>query len=145
MPKSLTTWTLAGVIAPWRAGLRQRPEYGSAGYAGVPASPSRLDSTMIRFLYSLFQRPRLSNLHFVLYTRQGCHLCEDAGQLLQKEQKRYHFQLEVVDVDIQEKLVEQFGDQVPVVTVNGQIRFRGGINPVLLDRLLQAEIRHGNG
>ncbi len=99
---------------------------------------------MIRFLHSLFQRPRLGHLHFVLYTRQGCHLCDDAWLLLQKEQERYQFQLEVVDVDTQEKLGEQFGDQVPVVTVNGQVRFRGGVNTVLLDRLLQAEIRGGN-
>ena len=96
---------------------------------------------MLRFLHSLFQRPSLRHLHFVLYTRQGCHLCEDAWLLLQKVQKRYQFQLDVVDVDTEKKLVEQFGDQVPVVTVNGQVRFRGGINPVLLDRLLRAETK----
>jgi glutaredoxin len=104
-----------------------------------------MESTMLRFLQSLFQRPRLEHLHFVLYTRQGCHLCEDAWRLLQKERQRYHFILEIVDIDTQGKLTEQFGDQVPVVTVNGQIRFRGGINPVLLARLLQAEIQRGNG
>ena len=49
-----------------------------------------------------------------------------------------------MDVDSQEELAVQFGDQVPVVTVNGEIRFRGGINPVLLTRLLRAEIQHGN-
>jgi len=97
---------------------------------------------MLRFLHSLFQRRRLGHhVYFVLYTRQGCHLCEDARLLLQQEQKRYQFLLEVVDVDTQEKLVQQFGDQVPVVTVNGQVRFRGLINAVLLDRLLRAEAR----
>jgi glutaredoxin len=96
---------------------------------------------MLRFLHSLFHRPRLGHIHFVLYTRQGCHLCEDAWRLLEKEQKRHQFQLDVVDVDTERKLVEQFGDLVPVVTVNGQVRFRGGINAVLLDRLLRAEAR----
>jgi hypothetical protein len=57
------------------------------------------------------------------------------------EQRRYHYRLEVVNVDSQEELAVQFGNQVPVVTVNGQIRFRGGINPVLLTRLLRAEIQ----
>jgi len=71
-------------------------------------------------------------------------LCDNAWRLLQKEQQRYQFKIEVVDIDTQPKLAEQFGDQVPVVTVNGQVRFRGGVNAVLLDRLLQAEIRHGN-
>jgi glutaredoxin len=96
---------------------------------------------MLRFLHSLFQRPRLGHVHFVLYTRQGCHLCEDAWLLVQKEQKRYQFQFNVVDVDTDENLFKQFGDQVPVVMVDGQIRFRGGINPVLLRRLLQAEVQ----
>jgi hypothetical protein len=49
-----------------------------------------------------------------------------------------------VDVDTQESLAIQFGEQVPVVTVNGQIRFRGGINPVLLTRLLRAEASRRN-
>jgi hypothetical protein len=100
---------------------------------------------MFSFLHYLFGSRRLQHLHFTLYTRQGCHLCEDAWLLLQKEQQCYHYKLEIVDVDSQQGLVAQFGDQVPVVTVNGQIRFRGTINPVLLTRLLQAEIRHRNG
>jgi len=76
-----------------------------------------------------------------MFTRRGCHLCEEAWLLLQKEQQRYHYKLEVVDVDSQEELAVQFDNQVPVVTVNGQIRFRGRINPVLLTRLLRAEIQ----
>ena len=33
------------------------------------------------------------------------------------------------------------GDWVPVVTVDGKVRFRGGVNPRLLERLLRAEAR----
>ena len=99
---------------------------------------------MFGFLRYLFGYRRLEHLHFTLFTRQGCHLCEDAELLLQKEQQRYHYQLEIVDVDSQKELVARFGEQVPVVTVNGEIRFRGTINPVLLARLLRAEVRHGN-
>lgn len=98
---------------------------------------------MFGFLRYLFGTHRLEHLHVILFTRQGCHLCEHAWLLLQREQRRYHYRLEVVDVDSQEELAAQFGDQVPVVTVNGQIRFRGGINPVLLTRLLRAETRKG--
>ena len=96
---------------------------------------------MFDFLRCLFGSRRLEHLHVILFTRQGCHLCEQAWLLLQREQRRYHYRLEVVDVDSQEELAVQFGDQVPVVTVNGHIRFRGGINPVLLTRLLRAEIQ----
>jgi len=95
------------------------------------------------FLRCLFGSHRLEHLHVILFTRQGCHLCEQAWLLLQKEQQRYHYGLEVVDIDSREELAAQFGDQVPVVTVNGQIRFRGGISPILLRRLLRAETRKG--
>ena len=95
---------------------------------------------MFRLLGRLLRGPRLEHLHFVLFTRQGCHLCEEAERRLQREKQRYNFKLEIVDVVSQEELAAQFGDQVPVVTVNGQIRFRGGINPILLTRLLRAEI-----
>jgi len=37
------------------------------------------------------------------------------------------------------QLVEQYGTCVPVVTVNGRVRFRGVVNAVLLERLLRGE------
>lgn len=79
------------------------------------------------------------HLEVVLYTRPRCHLCEAAWELLRREQRRHHFRLAVVNVDTDAELVRQYGDQVPVVTVNGKVRFRGAINPVLWRRLL----RHG--
>jgi glutaredoxin len=83
----------------------------------------------------------LSRLRFVLYTRRGCHLCEDARQRLREAQQAYGFALEVKDVDEDPDLAARYGEQVPVVTVNGKERFRGGVNPVLLSRLLTAENR----
>jgi glutaredoxin len=74
-----------------------------------------------------------------MYTRQDCHLCEIAWQRLQDAQREYHFQLEKVDVDADPELTARHGDQVPVVEVDGQVRFRGLVNPVLLQRLLYAE------
>jgi hypothetical protein len=72
----------------------------------------------------------------VLYHRDGCHLCDDALAVLDRERRRHGFTLEVVDVDGDPGLVDAFGDHVPVVAVNGRVRFRGVINPVLLRRLL---------
>jgi hypothetical protein len=76
-----------------------------------------------------------------LYTRRGCHLCEDAWDCLRREQQRYRFRLTVVDVDTDAGLAERFGKEVPVVTLSGKVRFRGAVNPVLLIRLLRAEGR----
>jgi glutaredoxin len=74
-------------------------------------------------------------LKVVLYTRHGCHLCEDAHGLL----LRHHLQPQVVDIDGDPTLLEQFNECVPVVEINGKVRFRGRINEVLLTRLLAME------
>ena len=76
-------------------------------------------------------------LQFVFYTRQGCHLCEVAWQELRQAQRRHGFRLEAVDVDADPELAARYGTCVPVVTVNGRVRFRGVVNPVLLRRLLR--------
>ena len=83
--------------------------------------------------------PDLGHLEMILYTRVGCHLCETAWECLCRAQHRYRFAVTVVDVDTDPVLAARHGDSVPVVTVNGQVRFRGAVNPVLLARLLEAE------
>lgn len=88
------------------------------------------------------RRPRaLPHVRVVLYTRQGCHLCEDALELLGRERERFGFVLETIDVDTQSELAAKYGECVPVVTVNGKLRFRGRVNPYLLRRLLETEER----
>ena len=89
----------------------------------------------------LRRRPlALAETTIVLYSRAGCHLCDDAVAILAERKQRYGFRLDVIDVDGDARLVEQFGNCVPVVTVNGKVRFRGRIEPALLDRLLVGEL-----
>jgi glutaredoxin len=83
--------------------------------------------------------PQRPDLHFLLYTRKGCHLCEDAWALLSRHRRRRGFTLEQVDVDTAPHLAAKYGDCVPVVAVNGAVRFRGRVNEVLLERILGAK------
>ena len=70
-----------------------------------------------------------------LYTRRGCHLCDDAHALL----LRHGLQPQLVDIDADSALRERYNECVPVVEINGRERFRGRINEVLLIRLLSHE------
>lgn len=81
---------------------------------------------------------RLRHWHVVMYTRRGCHLCEQAWAQLEEARRTHGFELDPVDVDAEPELARQYGECVPVVVVNGRVRFRGVINPVLLRRLLSA-------
>jgi glutaredoxin len=71
----------------------------------------------------------------VLYTRRGCHLCDDALAVL----KRHGITPRLVDIDDDPLLRERYNECVPVVEIDGQERFRGRINEVLLQRLLAAK------
>jgi glutaredoxin len=85
------------------------------------------------------RRGALAHLRVVLYTRQGCHLCEDAWALLQAQRARYGFPLEAVDVDSDADLAARYGPEVPVVVAGEKVRFRGVVNRHLLERLFLAE------
>lgn len=69
----------------------------------------------------------------IVYTRVGCHLCDEACEVLQ----RHGLQPMTVDIDQDPELQQQYTDCVPVVVLNGKIRFRGRVNEVLLRRLLK--------
>src|SRR5262245_39503504 len=90
-------------------------------------------------LFSWWKRRPAPHLHIVLLTRAGCHLCDEAWQLLEKERQRHGFQLSALDVDTQPELADRHGELVPVLVVNGKVRLWGRINAVLLRRLLRAE------
>ena len=83
----------------------------------------------------------LSHLTFTMYSRQDCGCCHNALDLLKDYQARYGFTIDVIDVDADPVLAERYGLEVPVVTLNDKVRFKGKMNPALLDRLLLAESR----
>lgn len=84
----------------------------------------------------LFRRPSSTTRHVVVYTRKGCHLCDDAKALLERYASHGAFTVEEIDVDSDAALREAYGTCVPVVLVDGKVRFRGRVNEVLLQRLL---------
>ena len=74
----------------------------------------------------------MSSRHAVLYTRKSCQLCEEALDLLDM----YGFSVEQIDIDEPPDLKEKFDTCVPVVEIDGKVRFRGKVNEVLLLRLI---------
>lgn len=84
-------------------------------------------------------KPDAEHLTFTVYTRKGCGCCRKAIDVLEGFRKRYGFRVETVDVDGDPELVAKYDTEVPVVAVDGKVRFRGQVNPALLERLLVAE------
>lgn len=77
-------------------------------------------------------RPRHSGVVVTLYTRVGCHLCDDARDVL----LAHGCEPTVIDIDSDPALAEKYDLCVPVVEMDGKVRFRGQVNPILLRRVL---------
>lgn len=68
----------------------------------------------------------------IIYTRPGCHLCDDACDVLE----RYGLEPQQVNIDTDPDLVARYGWEIPVVLIDGKERFRGRVDEILLRRLL---------
>jgi hypothetical protein len=95
----------------------------------------------MKSLLSRLLRQKNTTANVTVYSRQNCGCCDKALQTLESFQSRYPLAIEVVDVDSDPALIEAHGLSVPVVEVDGVVRFKGLINPVLLERLLSARRR----
>ena len=62
---------------------------------------------------------------FLLYTRRGCHLCEEAEDLLACA----GLAVERVDVDADREAAAMFGLRVPVLVAGGRVLMEGRFDP----------------
>lgn len=76
-----------------------------------------------------------------LLTREGCHLCEEARDVLASVLGPAGQGFVEIDVDADASLVERFGEEVPVVLLDGIKRFKGRVDAARLRRLLSESPR----
>jgi glutaredoxin len=58
-----------------------------------------------------------------LYSRPGCHLCEEARQSLERVQTRAPFTLHEVNIELDDALHKRYLERIPVVSVGGDDLF----------------------
>ncbi len=71
-----------------------------------------------------------------LYTRAGCHLCEEMLAGLQAWISEGRIELSMVDVDSTPNLARRYGEWVPVLEGNGEEICRYFLDPERLNRYL---------
>ena len=59
----------------------------------------------------------------VLYGRPGCHLCEDAKDVLLRTRRRHTFELLERNIEADETLLRAYLERIPVVTIDGEVAF----------------------
>lgn len=75
-----------------------------------------------------------------LFTRDGCHLCDDALEALERIKQAYPFQLEIVDLDREAPAEKRsmYDWEVPVIELDGRKIMKYRVDEARLLRLLAA-------
>jgi glutaredoxin len=77
-----------------------------------------------------------------LYSRPGCHLCDDAREVLERVRARAPFTLEEVDIETDDALHARYLERIPVVALDGEELFDYFVDETaLVGRILYREGR----
>lgn len=74
-----------------------------------------------------------------LYGKPGCHLCEEAREVVMGVRDERDFHLEEVDVSLDPELHREYGERIPVVAVNGEEAFQYHVDGHVLRRMLDGD------
>jgi glutaredoxin len=72
-----------------------------------------------------------------LFTRPGCHLCDEAKRILVEAQRRSVFSLIEHNVEDDPEWEREYGVDIPVVLVDGRKAFKHRIEKRALERYLE--------
>ena len=60
----------------------------------------------------------------VVFSKEGCHLCERAIATLNQLSRSYSLQIQIVDITRDSQLFEKYSLEIPVVWLDGRTVFR---------------------
>ncbi len=72
-----------------------------------------------------------------LYTRRECCLCEEMKGVLRQVAERHPLTIEEIEIDSSPELQEKYGNEVPVLFVNGRKAFKFRMTAKELERKLR--------
>jgi glutaredoxin len=67
--------------------------------------------------------------HVVIYTRPGCHLCDDAKAAIKSAGCSDQFVLEEINIESDQVLLNKYKYDIPVVTIDGIEAFIHRLTP----------------
>jgi len=70
----------------------------------------------------------LTKPHVIVYSRPGCHLCDEAKQAIESAGVSDRFSMEEVNIESDPELLRKYRYDIPVVTIDGREVFRHRVN-----------------
>jgi len=68
----------------------------------------------------------------VLFSRPGCHLCDEARAVIEAVRADEGFVFEEIDIETDDELVRDYGIRVPVIAIDGEDSFEISVTPEAL-------------
>ncbi len=79
----------------------------------------------------------------VLYSKEGCHLCEEAAPLVRRLARELGMQFQQTDISSDASLLARYRFSIPVVELDGEVVDWGIIREEDLRARLRERVRHG--
>jgi glutaredoxin len=83
----------------------------------------------------------MSNL-ITIYSRHGCHLCESAEETLNELKSVLNFSIEVIYIDGDVSLEKLYGNEVPVIHIDGEHHDFYKVDPIRFRSSLEKHRQH---
>jgi len=64
------------------------------------------------------------NLHLILYSRPQCCLCDDMLENIATLGEEFPHTIEVINIETSADLEKQYGEEIPVLLINGRKAFK---------------------
>ncbi len=77
-----------------------------------------------------------------VYSHHGCHLCEDAVKTLESMREELAFEIEIIYIDGDAELEKLYGNEVPVIHINGEHHDFYKVDPERFRTSLEKHRRH---
>ena len=77
-----------------------------------------------------------------VFSRHGCHLCEDAIKTLENMREELAFEIEIIYIDGDAELEKLYGHEVPVIHINGEHHDFYRVDPERFRTSLERHRRH---
>ena len=71
----------------------------------------------------------MSKKHVIIYSRPGCHLCDEAKAVIARAGDSEQFTLEEVNIESDEELLRKYKYDIPVIAIDGVERFIHRVDP----------------
>ena len=65
-----------------------------------------------------------AKLNVVIYSRPGCHLCDEAKQIITAVGRADEYTLDEINIESDPDLINRYQNDIPVITINGIEMFR---------------------